>query len=206
MDNGYTDNETSTFDGQNYEIWSLRMKVFLQEHGYDVWYSVVRGYTPSKKPSKTVTKKELKRNNKIAMDFILEGLSDSVKEKVRQCSLAKEIWDKLHNLYSKGSHLIMEPIHQDKQDIDIEQEELDNYEEYYEEGIVNLEEKLISTLSDLKGERKKNKFLEKELIKLKEGSQNDTKNSEEVQQIIINIKVQLEEAKVVEETLKNQLK
>jgi hypothetical protein len=44
------------------------------------------------------------------------------------------------------------------------------------------------------------------LIKLKEGFQNPNKNSEEVQQIIINLRFQLEEAKVIEETLKNQLK
>jgi hypothetical protein len=50
--------------------------------GYDVWHSVVTGYNATKKPPKTTTKKELKRNNKIAMDFILEGLPDSVKDKV----------------------------------------------------------------------------------------------------------------------------
>jgi hypothetical protein len=84
---------------------SRRMKVFLEAHGYDVWYSVVTGYTTSKKPLKTATKKELKRNNKIAMDAILDGLPDSVKVKVGQCSSTKEIWDKLHNLYYKESLL-----------------------------------------------------------------------------------------------------
>jgi hypothetical protein len=54
-------------------MWRNKMKTFLGAQGYDVWYSVVTGYTGSKKP-KTATKKELKRNNKIAMDFILEGL------------------------------------------------------------------------------------------------------------------------------------
>jgi hypothetical protein len=34
------------------------------------------------------------------MDFILEGLPDSVKDKVGKCSSAKELWDKLHNIYS----------------------------------------------------------------------------------------------------------
>jgi hypothetical protein len=71
---------------------------------------------------------------------------------------------------------------------------------------VDLEAELISALSDLKRERRKNKSLKEELIKLKEGSQNPNKNSEEVQQIIINLKVQLEEAKVIEETLKNSWK
>jgi hypothetical protein len=46
---------------------------------------------------------------------------------------------------------------------------------------VDLEAKLMSALSDLKMERKKNKFLKEELIKLKEGSQNPQKNSKEVQ-------------------------
>jgi hypothetical protein len=60
--------------------------------------SVVTGYNATRKP-KTATKKELKRNNKIAMDFIMEGLCDSTKEKVGKCSSTKELWDKLHDIY-----------------------------------------------------------------------------------------------------------
>jgi hypothetical protein len=111
------------FDETNYEIWSTRMRVFLQAQGFDIWNSVVSGYTAPKKPLKNATKKELKRNNKMAMDAILDGLSDSVKFKVGQCSSAKEIWDKLHNFYSKGSLLaITKPEHvdQDKEDVEIE--------------------------------------------------------------------------------------
>jgi hypothetical protein len=40
------------------------------------------------------------------MDFIWEGLSDPVREKVGKFSLAKELWDKLHNIYSKESSII----------------------------------------------------------------------------------------------------
>jgi hypothetical protein len=66
------------FDGQSglvYEIWSRRTKTFLQEHGYDIWYSVVTGYNALEKTN-TATKKELKKihNNKITMAFIMEGL------------------------------------------------------------------------------------------------------------------------------------
>jgi hypothetical protein len=105
MDNGYKDNGISWFDGHiglKYEMWNNKMKTFLGAQGYDVWYSIVTGYTSPKKP-KTTTKKELKRNNKMEMDFILEGLCDSVKDRVGQCSSAKELWDTLHNLYSKES-------------------------------------------------------------------------------------------------------
>jgi hypothetical protein len=45
------------------------------------------------------------------MDFILEGLPDLIKYKVGKFPLAKEIWDKLHNLYFKEYHFITEPKH-----------------------------------------------------------------------------------------------
>jgi hypothetical protein len=92
MDNGYIDNGTRMFgghNGKNYDMWNLRMKVFIKSRGYDVWDSVVSRYTTSKKPPKTVAKRELKRNKNMEMYFILEGLSDQVKDKVGQCSLTK---------------------------------------------------------------------------------------------------------------------
>jgi hypothetical protein len=50
-------------------MWSIDMKTFLEAQGYDVWKSIVKGYTDTKKV-KNASKKELKRNNKISMDFI----------------------------------------------------------------------------------------------------------------------------------------
>jgi hypothetical protein len=43
---------------------------------------------------------ELKKNKKIAMNFIWEGLPNPTRENVGKCSSTKEFWDKLHNLYS----------------------------------------------------------------------------------------------------------
>jgi hypothetical protein len=67
----------------------------------------------------------LKKNKKIAMDFLQEGLCDSTKGKVGKSSSTKELWNKLHNIYSKGSHLIIETKHtnQNKEDARTEQEE-----------------------------------------------------------------------------------
>jgi hypothetical protein len=101
----YTENGAPMFNGHNgleYEIWSSRTKVILRAQIYDVWKSVVTGYTATKK-TKIATKKELKSNNEIAMDFIWEGLPDLTKEKVGNFLLAKEIWDKLHDLYFEES-------------------------------------------------------------------------------------------------------
>jgi hypothetical protein len=54
------------------------------------------------------------------MDFIWEGLPNPVREKVGKCSSAKELWDKLHDIYSS-------PITDSenvKEDADTNQEEL----------------------------------------------------------------------------------
>jgi hypothetical protein len=87
----YSENGVPMFNGQNgfkYDMWSIRMKVFLQAHGHYIWLSVVTGYDSSKR-AKTATKKELRKNNKITMDFIWEGLPNPVREKVGKCSSAK---------------------------------------------------------------------------------------------------------------------
>jgi hypothetical protein len=86
------------FDGRNFEYWSNRMETYLKALGADVWFSVASGYNALKKP-KTATQKEAKRNNKLAIDTILDGLKDSVKSKVGSCASSKEIWDKLQDLY-----------------------------------------------------------------------------------------------------------
>jgi hypothetical protein len=87
----YSKNGVPMFNRQNgfkYEMWSIRTKVFLQEHGHYIWLSVIIGYDSSKR-EKTATKKELRKNNKIAMNFIWEGLPNPVREKVAKCSSTK---------------------------------------------------------------------------------------------------------------------
>jgi hypothetical protein len=69
-------------------MWSRRNKVFLQEHGNYIWLLVVIGYDSSKR-EKSTTKKELKKNKKITMDFIWEGLPNMVVEKVGKRSSVK---------------------------------------------------------------------------------------------------------------------
>jgi hypothetical protein len=200
----YSENGVPMFNGQNglkYEMWSIRTKVFLQAQGHYIWLSVVTGYDSSKR-EKTATKKELKKNNKIAMDFIWEGLPNPVREKVGKCSSAKELWDKLHNVYSS-------PITESenaKEDAGTEQEErcsscqTDSEEEEYEEAEVDYREQLISAIEYLKKEREENKSSKKELMKQKESVQ----GSEKAQQVIKNLRTQLEEARRIEETLEYQ--
>jgi hypothetical protein len=131
----YSENGVPMFNGQSgfkYDMWSIRMKVFLHAQGHYIWLSVVIGYDSSKR-EKTATKKELRKNKKIAMDFIWEGLPNLVREKIGKCSSSKELWDKLHEIYSSP---IIDPENV-KEDADTNQEELcspcqedSEYEEY----------------------------------------------------------------------------
>jgi hypothetical protein len=86
------------FDGRNFEYWSNIMKTYLKSLGEDVWFLVASGYNSLKKPN-TAAQKEAKRNNKLTIDTILDGLTDSMKSKVGSCASSKEIWDKLQDLY-----------------------------------------------------------------------------------------------------------
>jgi hypothetical protein len=82
------------------------METYLKSLGVDVWISVALGYNTSKKP-KTAVQKEAKKNNKLAIDTILDGLTDSVKSKVGSCASTKYLWDKLQKenrgLYARSS-------------------------------------------------------------------------------------------------------
>ena len=86
----YSENGVPMFNGQNgfkYEMWSRRMEVFLQAQGNYIWLSVVTGYDSSKR-EKIVAKKELKKKNKIEMDFIWERLLNPCSTQVQD---AKQI-------------------------------------------------------------------------------------------------------------------
>ena len=69
---------------------------------------------------------------------------------------------------------------------------------------MDLEGEMISALEELNKERKKNKLLKKELSKIKESTQDST-ISEEIKKAFMDLKVKLEEAKMIEESLRKQL-
>ena len=38
-------NEIPQLDGQKYVFWSIRMRTYIQAQGFQVWQSIVDGYT-----------------------------------------------------------------------------------------------------------------------------------------------------------------
>jgi hypothetical protein len=120
-------------------------------------------------------------------------------------------YDKNKNLYTKESN---DSSDDDDLDSDNESErvlflamdakEVVEEHDELEEGVVDLEEELVSDIEELHKERKKNKLLKKELNKINKDIQNST-SSKELKQAYLDLKVQREEAQVIEESLRKQL-
>jgi hypothetical protein len=66
------------FDGHNYSFWSIRMKAYIQAQGFQVWQSIVDGYTASAVPPTSDKAVKLGENNSKAINALLNGLSDTV--------------------------------------------------------------------------------------------------------------------------------
>jgi hypothetical protein len=90
-------------DGQKYDFWSIRMKKYIQVHGFKVWKSIVDGYISPTIPPTNDKVVKLGENNSKAKKTLLNGLSDTIFTKVSHCKSAKEIWDKLRNIYEGDS-------------------------------------------------------------------------------------------------------
>ena len=96
---GIASNKAPILNEENYEQWSIRMRVYLQSLGCGVWSAVISDYIPPKR-IRTTSQKESKKNNSRAMEAILDGLPQPLKEKIGPCLSAKELWIKLEKLYS----------------------------------------------------------------------------------------------------------
>ena len=90
---------TPLFDGLNYALWSIRMRVYLQAQGADVWKRVANRYDILANPLGDTHGRKLYEDNSKAMNAILSGLNEIVFVKVMHCETMKEIWDKLNNIY-----------------------------------------------------------------------------------------------------------
>jgi hypothetical protein len=109
---GNIPNGIPPFDGRNFEYWKNRMETYLKDIGEDFWIAVASGYNDLMKP-KTAAQKEAKRNNKLTIDTILDGLTDSMKSKVVSCASEKYLWDKLQEIYAREEAAEEEEVEED---------------------------------------------------------------------------------------------
>jgi hypothetical protein len=87
------------FDGQKYAFCSISMKEYIHAQGFQVWQSIVDGYTAPIVPPINYKVVKLGENNSKSINSLLNCLSDTVFTKVSHCKSAKEIWYKLRNIY-----------------------------------------------------------------------------------------------------------
>jgi hypothetical protein len=95
----FTKHGLPLIDGHNYAFWSIRMKLFLRTQGVDIWKVVLNEYKVPTTIPIDATGKRLYESNSKAMYAILGGLAGSEFVKVMDYVSAKEIWDKLKNVY-----------------------------------------------------------------------------------------------------------
>jgi hypothetical protein len=79
---GMSNNKAPLFNGGGYALWKIRMKNFLLALGFDIWKSVVDGYTTPTTPPKDVAGKKICNDNSRAVNGILAGLTNSICVKV----------------------------------------------------------------------------------------------------------------------------
>jgi hypothetical protein len=91
------------FNGQKYAFWSIRMKKYKHAQGFSIWQSIVDGYTTPAVPPTNDKRVKLGQNNSKAKNALLNDLSERVFTKVSHCKSAKDIWDKLQNIYEGDS-------------------------------------------------------------------------------------------------------
>ena len=76
------------------------MKAYLKKFG--IWEIVIDPPAPSNKKGKSAAQKEAKKNNTIALKFLMDGLPRSMRESVGEYTSAKYLWFKLESKYQKA--------------------------------------------------------------------------------------------------------
>jgi hypothetical protein len=91
--------EVPILDEENYSTWRVEMKVHLKEIGGSIWKATIGGLVPLKNKSKFVAQRKEKKNDALALNTILSGLSSSIKESMGQCTTSKDLWLNLEERY-----------------------------------------------------------------------------------------------------------
>ena len=97
----HTKNGVALFNENNYALWKGRIAVYLLEQGQEVWETVQNGFTPT---ADEQGKKNLVNDAK-SKNIIINGLIESAYHKVLGSKTAKNVWDKLENIYASDSNV-----------------------------------------------------------------------------------------------------
>ncbi|XP_059281130.1 uncharacterized protein LOC132034785 [Lycium ferocissimum] len=100
--NNLSFNALQTFTGENYQIWSVKMKSYLE--AYDLWEVVkkdkpIESLPENSTPAQIKAHSEEKTKKYKAKIVIQNSVVDSIFSKIIACETAKEAWEKLEKEY-----------------------------------------------------------------------------------------------------------
>ena len=67
----------------------------FEDNGRSFWKATIGGSVPLRNKSKYAAQREQNKNEELALNTILSGLSIPIKESMGQCNSAKDLWLKL---------------------------------------------------------------------------------------------------------------
>ncbi|KAG2727786.1 hypothetical protein I3760_01G174400 [Carya illinoinensis] len=113
---GQSSSRPPLFCGDNYSFWKVRMRIFIQAQGREIWKCIVNGpYIPTKVVDGVKVKKEeeefdceddrLYTLNLTAMNLLFNALNGNKFNRIMTCATAKEIWDNLEVTYEGTSQV-----------------------------------------------------------------------------------------------------
>jgi hypothetical protein len=85
--------------------------IYIQTHGFEIWQSIVDGYTTPTVPPTNDKAVKLGQNNSKDKNALLNGLSETIFTKFAHCKSAKYIWDKIQNIYEGDSKVKVAKLH-----------------------------------------------------------------------------------------------
>ncbi|XP_052188876.1 uncharacterized protein LOC127799161 [Diospyros lotus] len=90
------------FNGENYQIWAVKMKVFLQSQ--DLWSCVEEGYVQRALPANpTINQLRQQSEESVkpykALSAIHASVSEGILARILTCQTGKEAWDRLKEMF-----------------------------------------------------------------------------------------------------------
>jgi hypothetical protein len=82
------------------------MIVYLKTMGATIWKAAIGGSVPLKNKSKFAAQREGKKNDALALNTILSGLSSPIKESMGKCTFAKDLWLNLEETIKKRKKML----------------------------------------------------------------------------------------------------
>ena len=91
------DYEVPILDKSDYFGWINKMKSYLKQ--FSVWEIVVNTHNHPNKKTKAVVEKD----NKVALNLLMDGISSYIKERIGKYTSAKDLWFKLKEEHQRRS-------------------------------------------------------------------------------------------------------